>query len=83
MAITAETRISICVQRRAMSGKPVAKSVAMHRKRALTVETGSRREVRYRGPAAEMRGPSADVGAAEMRPSTDASAAEVGCATAG
>jgi hypothetical protein len=67
-----------------MAGKPVA----MYRKRALTVETGSRREVRYRGPAAEMR-PTADMGTAEMRataaetrPATDVSAAEVGCATA-
>jgi hypothetical protein len=67
-----------------MSGKPVA----MYRKRALTVETGPRREVRYRGPAAETRS-TADMGTAEMRataaetrPATDVSAAEVGCATA-
>ena len=67
-----------------MAGKPVA----MYRKRALTVETGPRSEVRYRGPAAEMR-PTADMGTAEMRataaetrPATDVSAAEVGCATA-
>ncbi len=67
-----------------MAGKPVA----MYRKRALTLETGSRREVRYRGPAAEMRS-TADMGTAEMRataaetrPAADVSAAEVGCATA-
>jgi hypothetical protein len=84
VAITAEVRSSIGVQRRTMAGKPVA----MYRKRALTVETGPRREVRYRGPAAEMR-PTADMGTAEMRataaetrPATDVSAAEVGCATA-
>jgi hypothetical protein len=71
-----------------MAGKPVAKPVAMYRKRTRTVETGSRREVRYRGPAAETR-PTADVCAAEMRtpaaetrPATDVRAAEVGCATA-
>ncbi|MGZ3296550.1 MAG: hypothetical protein ACXU9D_25190, partial [Xanthobacteraceae bacterium] len=64
------------------------KPVAMYRKRTLTVETGPRREVRHRGPAAETRS-TADMGTAEMwaaaaetRPATNVCAAEVRSATA-
>jgi hypothetical protein len=71
-----------------VAGESVAKSVAMYRKRALTVETGARREVRCRGPAAETRS-TADMGAAEMgaataetRPTANMSAAEARSATA-
>jgi hypothetical protein len=67
--ISAEAGASLGIHRRAVTGEPVARPVAVYRKRALTMGAGACGEVRCRRPAAEPRS-AADMCAAEMRATT-------------
>jgi hypothetical protein len=78
VAISAEPRGTILVQRRPAAGA----SVAAARKRALSAVTGSRGKARCRGSATEARCAAKTGAAAEVRCASDARAAPEMCAAA-